>query len=111
MTRLFSKSFGICGPETLGIPFAHDPYSPYYGRTPIPPILDAQLDQIWREIMIKLKKQALARLKPKVLQHKPEDWLETFLSVFILLDNIEFSYRHQRAQLQRQQKTVSIHFP
>ena len=111
MTRLFSKSFGIVGAEKLDIKEATDPWSPYFGRVPIPPLLDAQLDKIWRDVMDKGKKAVLKDLRRRVLQHKLEDWLESFLVMFIWLLNVEFSYRHQCKQLDLHKRAVCTDFP
>lgn len=107
MTRLFSKSFGIAGAEKLDIDESTDPWSPYFGRVPIPPLLDAQLDKLWRDMMDKEKKAVLRELRPKVLHHKLKDWLECFLVMFLLLLNVEFSYRHQTKQLAMHKNAVS----
>lgn len=108
MTRLSSKSFGICGSEYLDIELVNDPVSPYYGRRPVPPMLDAQMDRQWMTFMSKKKKTVLTELKKKIFKQKREDWLEIFLSIFILLSNLEFCYRHQCKKLKREKDAVSL---
>lgn len=106
ITRLASKSFNICGKERLGIEIVEDPASPYYRRTPIPPFLDAQIDQIWMEKMGKSKKEMLSELKKKIMGRKEEDWYQIFLTLFLLIANLEFIYKVQNDQLNRYYRNV-----
>lgn len=69
-------------------------------------MLDAHLDDIWRDILSKQKKKPFAELKRKVLSKKRRQWLETFLAILILLQTLEFSYQHQIHQLERHRKAV-----
>jgi hypothetical protein len=107
MTRLYCKSFGIAGEDLLGIDMVTDEASPYFGRVPIPPILDAQIDEIWRTNMTKRKKKMLSMLKSRILNSKLHEWFETFLTIFIILNNLEWSYRQKCSQLQRHMDAVS----
>ena len=106
MTRFISKNFGICGEEDIGIEIVTDPESPYVGRRPIPPILDAQLDLKWMDLMRQKKRVVLTDLQGKIFKHRLEHWLETFLCLFILLSNLEFSYQHQCHKLRRASAVV-----
>lgn len=101
MTRLLSKSFNLTGKETLSIPEVDDPVSPYFGRRPIPPLLDAQIDQLWMQIMKKIKKNLLSELKRKIMGRRKEDWYQNFLTLLILIANLEFVYAVQNDQLNR----------
>lgn len=107
ITRLASKSFNISGNERLGIKIVHDPVSPYYGRTPVPPFLDAQIDQIWMEKMGKIKKKMLSELKKRMIGRKQEDWYQIFITLFLLIANLEFIYQVQNDQLNRYCLNVS----
>jgi hypothetical protein len=107
ITRLASKSFNLTGKETLGIGKVDDPVSPYYGRMPIPPLLDAQIDQIWMEKMGRIKKKMLSELKKKIMGRKHEDWYHIFLTLFVLIANLEFIYQVQNDQLNRYCLNVS----
>jgi hypothetical protein len=93
ITRLVSKSFNICGEQTLGISPVDDDASPYYGRIPIPPVVDAQLDALWMAKMNQIQKRLLSGLKKKIMGRKREDWFFNFLTIFILIANLEFIYR------------------
>lgn len=105
---LCSNSFSITGRESLGISTVEDPSSPYYGRIPIPPVLDAQIDQIWMAKMKKLKKKVLAELKMKILGRDRKDWYPTFLTTFTLVSNLETLYENQNRQLVRYCEKVCI---
>ncbi len=107
MTRFFSRSFGISGSETLGIEEVKDCRSPYFGRVPIPPMLNSQLDTLWRSMLKAESKSVLKALKQAIMRHTREEWLFNFLTMFILVQNIEFSYQHQCAQLRKIQTGVS----
>jgi hypothetical protein len=109
-TRLASKSFNITGSHCLGIEDIADPTSPYYGRKPIPPLLDAQMDLIYRDLMQPSKKKLLSELKAKMLSKsdRREYWYEIFLTTVILLNNIEYLYNRQNDQYSRYCEQVSV---
>lgn len=108
ISRLVSKSFNIMGSESLGIEAQTDPESPYYGRIPIPPLLDAQIDRIWMDKMVTLKECALSDLNRMIFDKKrQENWYMVFLTTLILLYNIETVYQHQCIQKKRYQDNVS----
>lgn len=108
ITRLSSKSFNIAGPETLGVVPIQDTDSPYFGRIPIPPLLDAQIDQLWMRKMERIKKRVLSKLK-KTIQSpdKRQNWFTIFLTVTVLLSNLEYLYQRQHEQIKRYSGTVS----
>ena len=108
ISRLASKSFNITGVETLGISQVHDPTSPYNGRIPIPPFLDFQIDSLWFEKMGKIKKRVLSELKKRFMNRKPDDWYMIYLTVVVLLSNLEFIYEHQQRQQERYCETVKL---
>lgn len=106
------KSFNITGPETLGIPQVEDPDSPYYGRIPIPPFLDGQLDHLWMGKTNGKRKALLSQLN-KLIKNKTkrkENWFMIFLSILILLSNLELIYQNQHQQRERYRKTVRPNF-
>jgi hypothetical protein len=111
LTRLAGKSFNITGHETLGIAPVDDIASPYHGRIPIPPLLDAQIDQIWMGMMMKLRKKVLSELRAKIMSRDKKLWYEIFLTILVLLVNLEFMYQNQNRQLQRYCMEVGQHAP
>jgi hypothetical protein len=103
MTRMQSRSFGIRGEEDLGIELETSPHSPYVGRKPIPVMIDREMDLIWRFFMEKKRKMVLSELKRKIMARKRVHWLEIYLTVFVLMTNLEFCYQHQVTKLKRHQ--------
>lgn len=108
MTRLSMRSFNITGPQTLGIDPVEDPESPYCGRIPIPPLLDAQLDHLWIGKMFVTRKTMLSQLKAMIMDKtkRRQDWYKIFLTILVLLSNLETIYQNQYQQKQRYGKTV-----
>ena len=108
ITRLIRQSFNIAGSETLGFEEIDDPDSPYYGRVPIPKVLDAQLDELWMSKMSILRKQTLKELDKMILPGKSrkENWYNIFLTTLILLYNMEVIYQNQHEQRERYQTHV-----
>ena len=110
ITRLISQSFSIMGTETLGQSAVRDPESPYYGRVPAPTFLGAQIDGIYMEMMKNIKKNTLSRLKSMIFSNskdRQKHWYIIFLTIMVLLCNLETLYRHQSVQKERYQTTVS----
>lgn len=79
-----------------------DPGSPYYGKVPVTPVMDFQIDNITiHKILLPLRKEVLQELQKKVLENKRKDFLEIFLTMYILLHNIELTIAHDRWFAQR----------
>jgi hypothetical protein len=94
-SRLIEKPWGICGDETLGVEMVDDPDSPCYGRIPITPVMDTQLDQIViQDVLTPLKKVVLRDLQRKILNKDNRIWIEVFIVIFILLNSIEIATAH-----------------
>ncbi|CAF9928416.1 MAG: hypothetical protein ALECFALPRED_004053 [Alectoria fallacina] len=104
MSRLASKSFNIYGAITLGIQQEQDPDCPYYNRIPIPPLLDAQLDSLWMTKMAVLRKKVLTELRAMIAQRGRKHWLMIFLTILVLLFNLEFLYQNQNEQTNHYQE-------
>jgi hypothetical protein len=65
-----------------------DESSPMHGKIPITPVMGAQIDVILIQgILIPLRGMILDQLQKLVLAHKPQNWLCTYLCIFILLHN------------------------
>lgn len=67
-----------------------------YKKVPIPPVLDHQCDTVIIQWMEGLGSQLITRFGQKVCARKQEDWLEVFLTGFILINNIEYVYGIQK---------------
>lgn len=93
--RITCPCWGICGEETLGIEPIPVSVHPFSGITPIPPILDTQLDQIVIQlILVPLSRALLHQLERKMLANRPENWFEIYLTTFLLLANAERLQAH-----------------
>lgn len=81
--------------------------SPYHGRIPIPPLLDAQIDQLWMDKMKLQQKAVFSMLKKMMTSRRKQNWFMIFLIIMVLLSNLEFIYQNQKKQINRYGKTVS----
>lgn len=81
--------------------------SPYYRKVPVTPVMDFQIDNITiHKILLPLRKEILQELQRKVLANRRKDFLEIFLTIYILLNNIELTISHDRNFAQRYSLTV-----
>lgn len=79
-----------------------DPGSPYHRKVPVTPVMDFQIDLITiHKILLPLRKEVLQDLQKKVLENKRKDFVEIFLTMYILLHNIELTIAHDRWFAQR----------
>jgi len=107
LTRLAYEGFGIIrGHEEFGINVINNPKSPYHGTVPIPPILDHQLDTVGINEMIRLKDNVLKALKARIQKRRESQWYEVFLTIFVLLHNLEYIARKQYSYTKRHESTV-----
>jgi hypothetical protein len=87
---MIEKSWKISGEDTLGVPKSEDPQSPYFGLVPTTPMMNAQLDQIFTQCVLRpLKTKLLSDLDLKIRTGNPQDFFEIYLTIFILLCNCE----------------------
>ncbi|KAF1990069.1 hypothetical protein K402DRAFT_247362 [Aulographum hederae CBS 113979] len=100
-SRMCALDRSLNGNQTLGQAKIHDPLSPLFDQYPIPPILDLQCDTVTIKWMRRLANGLLKHLWRKVerkLSRKKvdstnyEEWFEMFLTVFIMVNNIEYVY-------------------
>jgi hypothetical protein len=91
-SRMCARDRGLDGDETLGQEKIADPSSPFYNQVPIPPILDHQCDTVTIKWMEKLAAALIKTLWKKLGDKKREDWFEVFLTVFIMVNNVEYVY-------------------
>lgn len=70
--------------------------------------MDAQLDQLWMDKMVRVRKKALSQLNDLIFGKKrKQNWYSIFLAILVLLINLESIYQNQERQRQRYQKNVS----
>lgn len=94
-SRLIEQPWRVCGNDTFGMDVCVDMGSPYYGRIPVTPIMDFQLDNITiHYLLVPWKSRILKELQKKILGNRKEDWLEVHLTMFILLNNVERQVKH-----------------
>ncbi|KAH7377963.1 hypothetical protein BKA64DRAFT_246767 [Cadophora sp. MPI-SDFR-AT-0126] len=90
-TRLTEKPWRICGEQTLGLLPRDEPDNPWNGIIPVTPIMDTELDDIViRGQLLPLRQMFLTELKQKIDERKRENWLEIYLSMFIMMCNVEW---------------------
>jgi len=95
--RLTTKSFEIVGDEKLGMPqdLINDRNSALYHKTPLPPVMGAQIDTILiHQLQPQLRRATLEELQKMTQDKKQKTWLVTYLVTFILLHNISMITEH-----------------
>jgi hypothetical protein len=81
--------------ESLGMSVIDTVDAPDYGHIPIPPMLDYQLDTTMIRWMEAGMKQMLKQLWKVLLKRDKKDWFGVYLSIFILVHNLEVVYEIQ----------------
>ena len=95
--RVIEIPWQFCGSDTLGTKPPSDPANPWFGKLRLPPMMDTQLDQIViQEILQPLRAKILQLLDQRFRNHQPDNWFETYLTVFILLNHTSMSSKHGR---------------
>lgn len=110
-TRIIEQPWEIVGDEKLGMAESNDAGSPYFGKVPVTPVMDFQIDNITiHKILLPLRKETLQELQKKVLANRRKDFVEIFLTIYILLHNIELTIAHDRWFAQRYDLPVPTPF-
>lgn len=91
--RMSEEAFCLLEDNPLGILAVNDLNSYHHGQCPVPPELDNQLDTPMILEMIKMKKDILRKVKRMIEARNRNSWYENFLTVFILVCILEYSYR------------------
>jgi len=90
-TRITERSWRICGCETLGLEPVSESENPWRGCIPVTPIMDTQLDDIAiNGLLLPSSTRLLQLLEQKMEKRKKEDWFEIFVTIFIVMSNVEF---------------------
>lgn len=82
----------LVGKEVLGMTAVKDADSPLNNLIPIPPMLDHQADTVTIGWMEEQGAKLLTNLCKKILARKRGAWFEIFLTVFVMLNNLEYIY-------------------
>ncbi|KKK23873.1 hypothetical protein AOCH_002910, partial [Aspergillus ochraceoroseus] len=76
----------IYSSENHGGDIVNDPGSPFYNVVPMPPIMIAQMECImYTKVLRPISQQLLSDMKDLIMENKRENWLTTYLTLFILL--------------------------
>lgn len=94
--RFIEKPWSIVGSETLGMSRSQNSNCPYHEKTPVPPIVDLQIDLIViNQLLQPQLKQILQMLKEMLESSDPwTNWFEIYLAYFVLLHNVELTMAH-----------------
>ncbi|KAH8768532.1 hypothetical protein BGZ57DRAFT_766227 [Hyaloscypha finlandica] len=89
-TRFIEGPWRIfCGGAMIGLEPSSEPGNPFNGIIPVTPAMDTQLDDIFlRDLLIPLEKRLLKGLNDKINEQKRENWLEIYLTIFIMMSNM-----------------------
>lgn len=92
-TRVTERTWHISGENTLGLDPVSEAGNPWKDAIPVTPIMNTQLDALAiRGLLLPLRKQILTALKNKVIKKSRKDWYEIYLTVFIIMCNIECEF-------------------
>jgi hypothetical protein len=98
--------FCIIEENDFNIHVVQDPNSIHDGQCPVPPVLDHQLDVLMIMAMVKMKTEIFEKLKKMIKTHSRSHWFEAYLTVFILLSNLQYVYRSQERWWKMHYNTV-----
>ncbi|KAK4174899.1 hypothetical protein QBC36DRAFT_332626 [Triangularia setosa] len=76
------------GGEEIGAHTTTEPGHPYDGFIPVTPIMDTQLDNlVIADLLAPMREELLKRLKAKIDEKKRSNWLEIYLTLFVMMSN------------------------
>jgi hypothetical protein len=107
VNRMIEYDWRLSGPETLGHIASYEPDCPWFGKVPVTPMMDTQLDQIIiHDFLNPLRRKVLDELQQKMYSTAKADFYEIFLAVFILATNTQLLLRHSRNNAVRYRATL-----
>jgi hypothetical protein len=109
--HMFAKPFTLYGSETLGVQERlADKGVTYCDRAvPLPTFLNYQLDTLAMMCIQGYQKDIIKSLRAKLFTtNRAKNWYEVFLTIFVLLGNLEYLYQAQLRYIQRHKKTVRV---
>lgn len=92
----------------LNVQPVDDLNSIHHGQCPVPPILDNQLDALMIIRMLQWQSDILGRVKKMIRDRKRNSWFEIFLTIFVLLTNLQYVYNSQIRWWTMHFNTVSL---
>ena len=106
-TRMAQEFFCVMEEnDDFDIHVVQDPNSIHHGQRPVPPVLDHQLDVLMIVEMVKMKTFVLEKVKNMIQTRGRSHWFETYLTIFILLSNLQYVYRSQERWWKMHYNTV-----
>ncbi|KAI1327876.1 hypothetical protein F5Y16DRAFT_370577 [Xylariaceae sp. FL0255] len=97
----------LVGDETLDVPPVDNPSFDIHGKSPVPSVLDFQLDTLYILHMQKTMKDISKSLKRHIFERGPkkfDHWYEIYLTIFVLLVSLERVYITQYSYLHKTSK-------
>ncbi|KAF8247772.1 hypothetical protein K440DRAFT_550521 [Wilcoxina mikolae CBS 423.85] len=85
----FNSPWRMCGHNSLGMNPIDDPTSKLHGVTPLPRLINQQLDFYLEDRISTLEKELLAELQSRILDRNSYDWFGIFLTIYIYLSSME----------------------
>ncbi|KAI5806288.1 hypothetical protein EDC01DRAFT_609618, partial [Geopyxis carbonaria] len=85
----FSSAWRICGSNTLGMEQIQDRDSKLYGLTPLPRLINQQLDGYVEGRVAILEEELLEELQKCIFKKESVDWFGTYLTMFVVLSSLE----------------------
>jgi len=102
----------MVGLDTLDVMPVDNSKFQIHGKSPVPSVLDYQLDTLYIQHMHKIMKQISKALKNLIFQNKDKSrWYEIYLVIFLLLVSLETVYVAQYAYLLRSSKVNDVSYP
>ena len=83
-----------------------DVYSDYNEMIPVSPILDHQIDVVTVRMSIEYKDRILRNMNKNITRRKDKAWYEAFLTMYVLLDCLQYLWRGQYLYKLRHKGTV-----
>jgi hypothetical protein len=95
-SKLCATEKSLTGVEILGMTIVQEPGQLLDRLIPAPPKIDHQLDSMVIEWMCETASKLMSYLARKLIAKKRRDWFEVYLTIFVLLNNIEYVYGMQK---------------
>jgi hypothetical protein len=94
--RFVEEPWSIVGSDTLGMSQSVNPNCPYHDRTPVPRIVDLQIDLIVINELLQPELKKILKMVKAILESSDRwnSWFEMYLAYFILLHNVELTLAH-----------------
>ena len=105
-TRMAQEFFCVVEENDFNIHVVQDPNSIHHGQCPLPPVLDHQLDVLMIIEMMKMTTVILKKLKKIINTRSRSNWFEAYLTIFILLSNLQYVYHSQERWWKMHYNTV-----